>query len=53
MAAKNQPAAECSTGEQKAMLIAITLAHADLRRSRRIGPTPPACCCWTWRSRAP
>lgn len=30
MAAKNQPAAECSTGEQKAMLIAITLAHADL-----------------------
>jgi len=30
MAAKNQPAADCSTGEQKAMLIAITLAHADL-----------------------
>lgn len=30
MAAKNQPAAECSTGEQKAMLIAITLAHAGL-----------------------
>ncbi|MBN9144932.1 MULTISPECIES: DNA replication/repair protein RecF [unclassified Novosphingobium] len=30
MAAKNQPAAECSTGEQKAMLIAITLAHAEL-----------------------
>jgi DNA replication and repair protein RecF len=30
MAAKNQPAAECSTGEQKAMLIAITLAHADI-----------------------
>jgi len=30
MAAKNQSAAECSTGEQKAMLIAITLAHADL-----------------------
>ena len=28
--AKNQPAADCSTGEQKAMLIAITLAHADL-----------------------
>lgn len=27
---RGQPAAECSTGEQKAMLIAITLAHADL-----------------------
>ena len=30
LTAKNQPAADCSTGEQKAMLIAITLAHADL-----------------------
>lgn len=30
MAGKNQPAAECSTGEQKAMLIAITLAHSGL-----------------------
>jgi len=30
MAGKSQPAAECSTGEQKAMLIAITLAHAGL-----------------------
>ena len=30
MDAKNLPAAECSTGEQKAMLIAITLAHAGL-----------------------
>ncbi len=30
MAGKDQPAAECSTGEQKAMLIAITLAHATL-----------------------
>lgn len=30
MAGKEQPAAECSTGEQKAMLIAITLAHAGL-----------------------
>ena len=27
---KNQPASECSTGEQKAMLIALTLAHAQL-----------------------
>lgn len=30
LAEKNQPAAECSTGEQKAMLIAVTLAHAEL-----------------------
>jgi len=30
MAGKRQPAAECSTGEQKAMLIAITLAHSRL-----------------------
>jgi len=30
MAGKDRPAAECSTGEQKAMLIAITLAHARL-----------------------
>lgn len=30
LADKGQPAAECSTGEQKAMLIAVTLAHAEL-----------------------
>ena len=30
MESKAMPAAECSTGEQKAMLIAITLAHAAL-----------------------
>lgn len=30
LAAKNAPAADCSTGEQKAMLIAIVLAHANL-----------------------
>ncbi|WP_395391112.1 DNA replication/repair protein RecF [Novosphingobium sp. BL-8A] len=30
MAGKGQAAAECSTGEQKAMLIAITLAHSQL-----------------------
>lgn len=30
MAGKDQPAAECSTGEQKAMLIAVTLAHSQL-----------------------
>jgi len=30
MAGKNQPAAECSTGEQKAMLIATILAHSGM-----------------------
>ncbi|WP_428333468.1 DNA replication/repair protein RecF [Novosphingobium sp.] len=30
MAAKNVPAEHCSTGEQKAMLISIVLAHAEL-----------------------
>jgi DNA replication and repair protein RecF len=30
MAIKQQPAADCSTGEQKAMLIAIVLAHSRL-----------------------
>ena len=30
MAGKDQPAALCSTGEQKAMLIAVTIAHARL-----------------------
>jgi DNA replication and repair protein RecF len=35
MAGKNRPAAECSTGEQKAMLIAITLAHAALAEGDR------------------
>jgi DNA replication and repair protein RecF len=30
MSGKGQAAAECSTGEQKAMLIAITLAHSQL-----------------------
>jgi len=30
MASKGAPAAQCSTGEQKAMLIAITLAHSTL-----------------------
>src|SRR5690606_30016981 len=35
MAGKGQPAAQCSTGEQKAMLIAITLAHASLAAGER------------------
>lgn len=37
MAGKDQPAADCSTGEQKAMLIAITLAHAGLLDPDRPG----------------
>ena len=32
---KNQPAERCSTGEQKALLLGITLAHADLVADRR------------------
>lgn len=37
MAGKDVPAAICSTGEQKAMLIAITLAHAELAAKGRPG----------------
>ena len=37
MAGKGMPAASCSTGEQKAMLIAITLAHAGLAAAGRPG----------------
>lgn len=37
MAGKSVPAALSSTGEQKAMLIAITLAHAELAASGRPG----------------
>ena len=33
--AKNQPAGLCSTGEQKALLIGLVLAHADLAAERR------------------
>lgn len=36
---KNMPAEQCSTGEQKALLIAIVLAHARLR-SRDQGEAP-------------
>lgn len=35
LAAKNMPAALCSTGEQKALLIALTLAHAGLTAAGR------------------
>lgn len=37
MAGKQMPAADCSTGEQKAMLIALTLAHAALAARGRPG----------------
>ena len=37
-AAKGQPAARCSTGEQKALLLGLVLAHADLVSSRRGSP---------------
>jgi DNA replication and repair protein RecF len=40
LAAKGLPAAECSTGEQKAMLIAITLAHAGLDDAGSASPRP-------------
>ncbi|MBT0666987.1 DNA replication/repair protein RecF [Novosphingobium profundi] len=39
MASKGQAAAECSTGEQKAMLIALVLAHSHLLESN--GETRP------------
>ena len=37
MAGKDEPASACSTGEQKAMLIAITLAHTQLLLPDRPG----------------
>ncbi len=33
--AKNQPAAQCSTGEQKAMLLSLILSHSDLVKKNR------------------
>ena len=54
---KQMPAARCSTGEQKALLLGIVLAHAELVTDRRgepplllldevgpFGPRPPAAC---------
>ncbi|MCB9987771.1 MAG: DNA replication/repair protein RecF [Rhodospirillales bacterium] len=35
---KDMPAAQCSTGEQKALLIGITLAHSRLIAAERGGP---------------
>jgi DNA replication and repair protein RecF len=42
-AGKDQPAALCSTGEQKALLLNLVLAHAELvrRQSSRIGAGRP------------
>jgi DNA replication and repair protein RecF len=37
---KSMPASVCSTGEQKALLIGLVLAHADLVRQRRDGAAP-------------
>jgi DNA replication and repair protein RecF len=37
---KSMPANACSTGEQKALLIGLVLAHADLIRRRREGAAP-------------
>jgi DNA replication and repair protein RecF len=38
-AAKAQPAARCSTGEQKALLLGLVLAHAALVTERRAAPS--------------
>ena len=35
---KQMPAARCSTGEQKALLLGLVLAHAELVAERREGP---------------
>ena len=37
---KEMPAKVCSTGEQKALLIGLVLAHCDLVRQRRNGAAP-------------
>jgi len=37
---KEMPASVCSTGEQKALLIGLVLAHADLVRKHRGGAAP-------------
>ena len=39
-APRHMPASVCSTGEQKALLIGLVLAHADLVRQRRDGAAP-------------
>jgi DNA replication and repair protein RecF len=37
---KEMPAKVCSTGEQKALLVGLVLAHGDLARQRRDGAAP-------------
>jgi DNA replication and repair protein RecF len=37
---KEMPAKVCSTGEQKALLVGLVLAHGDLARRRRDGAAP-------------
>jgi DNA replication and repair protein RecF len=37
---KSAPARQCSTGEQKALLVGLTLAHAELMAERRRGAAP-------------
>jgi DNA replication and repair protein RecF len=37
---KQMPASVCSTGEQKALLIGLVLAHADIARQRRDNAAP-------------
>jgi DNA replication and repair protein RecF len=37
---KSMPAKLCSTGEQKALLLGLVLAHAELVRERRDGMAP-------------
>ena len=37
---KNMPGRLCSTGEQKALLVGLVLAHAELSATRRRGATP-------------
>lgn len=37
---KNMPAAVCSTGEQKALLVGLTLAHARILRAEKNGRMP-------------
>ncbi|MBN9279435.1 MAG: DNA replication and repair protein RecF, partial [Hyphomicrobium sp.] len=37
---KDAPARQCSTGEQKALLVGLILAHAELMAERRRGAAP-------------
>jgi DNA replication and repair protein RecF len=37
---KDMPAASCSTGEQKSLLVGLVLAHAEMLGARRDGAAP-------------